>query len=476
MQTHNNATRLRREVLIRLARAHMEGNLVAGVERIPYEMRPKNGESFRCCLYKDRAVLRYRCMAGLGAAVEDEVDDFTPLSTYAEAALERKQPSGNILTVLDIACKGCVDSRYLVTEACQGCTARSCMENCPFGAIHFDNGRSHIDSGKCRNCGKCAKSCPYHVITHIPVPCEEACPVDAIKKNAGGKAEIDFEACIGCGRCMRNCPFGAVMERSQMIDVLERMQQDRPVVAMLAPSVAGQFPGRLEQIMEALVKLGFSSVIEVALGADLTAQHEAAEHAEKMAEGQAFLTTSCCPAYVQAVRKHLPELEDYVSSTPSPMHYTASLVKAEQSDAVTVFIGPCVAKRQEGMADPEISYVLTFEELGAMLVAAGIEVEACTGLIPSTLPSAEARGFAVAGGVAAAVASLTTVNAVQMDGLDSKKMKILKAYARGKCPGNLLEVMACEGGCVGGAAVVGNIRVSTQAVAEWAMGLPKTGS
>lgn len=469
MQTNNNATRLRREVLIRLARACFAGTLQADVDRIPYTIRPKDEAPSRCCIYKDRAVLRDRCVAAMGFRIEEETDDSTPLHAYATAALERDRPEGPVMTVLDIACKGCVPSRHLITDACQGCVARPCTVNCPFEAIDFANGRAYINRERCRDCGKCREVCPYHAVTYVPVPCEEACPVNAIRKGEDGKARIDFDACISCGRCMRNCPFGAVMERSQMIDVIKELGKGREVVAMVAPAIAGQFPGDLEQIADALKRLGFGRVVEVAHGADVTTRKEAHEFTERMAAGKPFMTTSCCPAYIETVRRHVPGLKPYVSDTATPMHYTAEMVKAQTPDAITVFIGPCVAKRREGLEDALVDYVLTFEETGAMLVARDIEVAVCEGTVLDTPASAEARGFPVTGGVAAAVQTVAGEGAgvvpVLVNGLDPKALVTLERFTHGGCPGNLVEVMACGGGCIGGMGVVGHEKVTRKAVA-----------
>lgn len=471
MKCKNDATRIRREVLIRMITAHAEGTLAETVDRIPYDMRPHGDAVSRCCVYKDRAMLRYRLMAALGFGVEDETEEWAPLADFAGEALNRKQIAEPVLTVLDTACQGCVPSRYLVTSACQGCLARPCKMNCAFDAVVVEDGRAHIDGAQCRNCGKCQKVCPYNAITRVPVPCQEACPVDAISRENGGKAVIDFEKCILCGRCLRACPFGAVMEKSQVLDVLQALRLAAPVVAMIAPSIAGQFPGEPEQIAGALRRLGFDRVVEVAVGADMTVRDEADEFAERISEGQSFMTTSCCPAFVQCVNKHLPELKPRVSHAPAPMHYTAAWVRERTPDAITVFVGPCVTKRQEAMNDPMVDYVLTFEEVGAMFVAHDIEVEKCDPELTDASVSSEGRGFAVSGGVSDAVRCASTnaqVIPVLVDGLNPKSIRLLRSWSeKGECPGNLIEVMGCEGGCVNGAGVVGNPRVASRAVSEW---------
>ncbi len=471
MQCQNNATRIKREILIRLLELFNEGKLQTEARQLPYTMYPKGSADVRCCIYKDRAVSRLRSIAALGWAAEEDIDDSKSLNEYAREALERTALSGPVMTVLDIACQGCVNNRYYITDVCQGCIARPCMVNCPKEAISIVGGRSIIDPDKCIDCGKCKSVCPYNAVTKVSVPCEEACPVGAITKNKTGQATIDFALCISCGRCMRSCPFGAVMEKSQVIDVARALRSEKEVVAMLAPAIVGQFPAEIEQIVTGLLRLGFDRVVEVAHGADTTIRKEAAEFVERMQQGEPFMTTSCCPAYVQTVKKHLPQLAAYVSETATPMHYTALAEKERSAECVTVFIGPCVAKRQEGFEDSCVDYVLTFEEVGAFFVAAEIEVALLEPTEFAEPPSREGRGFAVAGGVAAAVAVYAGVGAgvepESINGLEARSLKKLELYARTQhASGNLIEVMACEGGCVAGAGAVAVTRSATKAVED----------
>ena len=247
------------------------------------------------------------------------------------------------------------------------------------------------------------------------------------------------------------------MERSEVLPVLRALAGGRHVTALMAPAIVGQFPGGPARIVTALRGLGFSDVMEVALGADVTSQREAAEFVERMERGDSFMTTSCCPAYVEAVRRHAPELLPHVSETATPMHYTAELARERHPGTVTVFIGPCVAKRQEGLHDDMVDYVLTFEEVGALFDARGIVVEECEEH-ELERPSNEARGYAIAGGVAAAVEKMVggrmEVRPVSVNGLSPQGLRKLQSFVKGGCPGNLVEVMTCAGGCVGGAGVV----------------------
>lgn len=462
----NNANRLRKEVLIRVAEAFYAENSSEMFDRIAMEMRPRRTKSpTRCCVHKDRAVIKYRCMTALGFSVEDETDELKPLSAYFEETRDRKIPGGPVLSVIEEACDACIQTRYMATDACRGCIAKSCQSACPKGAIDMKGGRASLDDDLCINCGLCLKACPYHAIIKIKIPCESACPVGAISKNmATGREEINYDKCIYCGKCLRQCPFSAIAEKSQMIDVLHSIAKKEPLAIMLAPSVIGQFPGTLPQLFTALKKLGFAHVIEVAEGADETTRHEAAEFVERMEEAAPFMTTSCCPAYIEAVEKHVPGIKPYVSETPTPMAYTARIAKERWPEVRTVFAGPCIAKRIEGEKDAEVDFVLMFEELGAMLVAAKIDVFECDEDAKAASPSAEGRGFPVNGGVTAAVVAVAgneAVKAMPINGLDKKSLGLLKACAvKGTCAGNFVEVMCCEGGCLSGPGTMGNPRVA----------------
>ena len=475
MQTANDANKTRRGLLIRLIREFRKGTLEQSINRIPYEMRPKDADASRCCIYKDRVVLKYRIMAMLGIAVEKENDESRQLSEYLRDANERQQPDNDILSVLDVACSHCITSRYLITNACRGCFARPCTFACPKNAITVVNGQAQIDYNLCIDCGKCTQVCPFHAIIRVPVPCEEACPVNAIRRDpATARQYIDFDACTSCGKCMTACPFGAILERSQIIDVLNAIKNGGTVVAMVAPAIVGQFAGQLGQIASSLKKLGFARMVEVARGAEKTTEHEAAEFVERMHNNERLMTTSCCPAYVETVKRHVPELLPYVSSTRTPMQYTSEEIKNQDPTAITVFIGPCVAKRKEASEDLNTDYVMTFEELGAMLAAFEIDVASEPEIELEREVKAHARGFATSCGVSSAILVEMKNNHPEMEipelksefinGLDKKAVKQLSLYAKGKLPGNFLEVMACEGGCVGGPCAIGKVTLATRAV------------
>ena len=454
----NHLLNTKRWIIKKIAESFWSENFRQGIKRLPFERIPHGSEAkYRCCVYKERAVVRSRVLAGLGFSVEAD-DEMTSLLEYADEALNRKRMEGPPLTIIDIACKGCVNSRYYVTELCQGCLARPCETVCPFGAITVRDGHSSIDIKKCRNCGKCKEACPYHAISKISVPCEENCPVDAITKGEHGVAIIDFTKCISCGCCVAACPFGAVLERSQVFDILRALKSHKKVAALTAPALVGQFDAPLRKLVTAMKKLGFSEVVEVARGAERTAKEEAEELEERLSRNESFMTTSCCPAYIQTVRRHMPEMLPHISDTPTPMHYTGEMVKSKDPQTLTVFIGPCVAKRKEAMEDSCVDHIMTFEELASVFEAAGIDPAACEDDTEFEEASAEGRGFALSGGVAAAVKSVigseNEIRTACINGTSKAEIARMRAYAKNGGPFDLLEVMTCSGGCVNGAGVI----------------------
>ena len=410
----------------------------------------------------------------------EEAHDYELLSDLAIQATKREKPEPHPLTLLQTACNECVPARIHVTDLCQGCVARPCESVCKFGAIKVENGKSKIDQTKCKNCGLCAQVCPFQAITKIIVPCENACPVGAIAKDEDGLTKIDNEKCISCGKCVSACPFGAVHKKSQIIDILRNVKEGKKVVAMLAPAIMGQLPCTPAQLKKAILELGFYDVVEVALGADITTKNESAEFKERVIEnGAPFMTTSCCAAYNELVEKQIPEIDKYRSTTKTPAYYTAEQVKKEHPEYVTVFFSPCVAKRTEASKNPNIDYVLSFEELGAWFVALNIQVGECEESEFEQTSSAQARNFALTGGVAQAVNSLLDgqdkATPYVINGLDKASIRDLKKFAKnGKCEfGNLIEVMACPGGCLGGSNTINSYRQAAKQLGAYVENSPE---
>lgn len=469
LNVNNNAYVLKQEILVRIAKLQLAGRLADEVHYIPRNMIPAGSPSIRCCVYHDREIIRNRVLARLGFSVED-IEEEKPLSDCAREALSRERPTWPMLTFLNEACNGCVKTQYLPTNACQACLARPCKMNCPKQAIEIYDRRAHIDPDKCIKCGLCLQNCPYHAIVKIPIPCEEACPVGAITRNEEtGHEQIDYDKCIFCGKCMSSCPFSAVMDKSQLVDVIKHIMNGKKVVAMYAPAIGAQFKGsKPGQLEGALLAAGFSGVWEVAIGADITADKEAAEFAERMARGDKMMTTSCCPAYVRAVQIYAPELKECISETKSPMIYTAELAKKADPDCISVFIGPCLAKRREGFDSELVDYVLSVEEINALFTAKEIDITKMEARPGKYNPTVSGRNFAKTGGVAESVKIRlkddSILRPVVIDGLDKDGIKNLQNYGKinagiAPCPDdcpNLIEVMACDGGCIAGPSVIMN--------------------
>ncbi len=398
----------------------------------------------RCCVYKEREVLRQRVRLAMGKMASDTAE-YKPQQ---------------IVQVIDAACDGCTIKKIQVTDNCRKCMAKACIGACKFDAIHIGATRSEIDPLKCKDCGACARSCPYNAIVVTERPCFAHCPVQAISWDENHIAKIDESKCINCGQCENACPFGAIEDMSWVKQVVDMLREKKPVYAIVAPSIQGQFDATpLPAILKSVEMLGFEKCIEVAAGADAVAQTEYEELKEHKEAGIP-MTTSCCPGFVNMERIHFPEIyKNNKSNTLSPMMALARKLKADHPEHAIVFVGPCLAKKQECMQeDSPVDYTITFEELAAMLIAKGInpaDVEADF----EKQPSNYGRNFAHSGGVAAAVVQAAKENgdgnyvAVMADGaMEAKKQLQLMKF--GKFQGDILEGMCCTGGCIAGPATI----------------------
>lgn len=440
-QYETHVQELKNQVLRAVAELAWADKLQAGILDIPEKIIPGPEPTTRCCIYKERAIVGNRVKLAMGG--------------------DRSDPG--LVEVLSIACDECPVTEMTVNDACRGCLATRCVHVCPKDAITIVNHRAQIDHSKCVMCGKCIPVCPYGAIVKNLRPCERGCPTGAISMGQDRKASINHEKCISCGNCVYQCPFGAIMDKSFIVDVIQMLTGAQRwgyrVWAAVAPSVAGQFPGAtMGQLAGALKAIGFADVMQVAYGADLTAWEEAGELEEK-----GMLASSCCPAFVSYVEKNFPQqAEQLISKTPSPMVMAARAIKKKEPGARVVFIGPCVAKKQEfqlGKTMGAVDSVLTFEELNAMFEARGVDPAQTE---EAAMEEASSYGwqFAAGGGVSAAVAQAVKergsdfeVKAVACSGINECRAALLKA-GKGLLEGNFIEGMACEGGCIKGPAVL----------------------
>ena len=438
----NDATiiKVKHETLYEVAKAAFAGTLEDEKHNIPYRMIPGPKAKYRCCIYKEREVIRERINLACGGYTGEE-------------------DNGLVVQVIPSACEGCPISRYVVTDNCQNCMGKACISSCKFGAISIGRDRTYIDPSKCKECGMCAKACPYNAIADLVRPCKRNCPVDAITMDDDGICVIDKNKCIECGKCIHSCPFGAIMSRTFIVDVIREIVAGKRVVAMLAPSTEGQFGAdiTMQSWREALKKAGFDDMYEVGLGGDMTAYAEAKEWAEAYEQGKK-MTTSCCPAFYNMVRNFFPELLDNVSSTLSPMGCVSRMLKQEDPDVVTVFIGPCIAKKSEvlkGRMEGNADYALTYGEIRAILKAKNVKLEPAENI--NQQASVFGKRFGNGGGVADAVLEsmkemgidTSRMNVEICDGAEECK-KALLLLKNGKLPSDFIEGMACQGGCVGG--------------------------
>ena len=311
--------------------------------------------------------------------------------------------------------------------------------------------------------------------------CQVACLFSAIKRDEEGQVVIDGDHCTGCHNCIDICQSKALQDRKDMLPILEILNQKKaPVYAMIAPAFNGQFTtdvtaGKLRSAFKAL---GFYGMLEVALFADILTLKEALEFDRTIHEDKDFMLTSCCcPIWVAMIKKIYHDLIPHMPPAVSPMVACGRAIKRVQPDAVTVFIGPCIAKKAEAReADIKdaVDYVLTFQEINDLFQLAGIN--------PAEMPedmrdhsSTAGRIYARTGGVSEAVQ--TTLNrlspgrkmplrASQANGVVECK-KLLKEIMEGNIRSNFMEGMGCVGGCVGGPKALIPHKEGTELVNEY---------
>ena len=408
MYADENVIKIKHDVLYEVAKLAFAGTLEEKRDHIAAELIPGPTPQFRCCIYKEREIIRQRVR-------------------LAEGKASGANDDGNIIQVISSACEDCPISSYVVTDNCQNCIGKACINACQFGAIEMGRHRSHIDASKCKECGKCAQACPYNAIASLKRPCKFSCPVDAISYDENGISVIDEKKCIRCGLCIHRCPFGAIGSRTFIVDVIEALKSGRPVYAMVAPATEGQFGEHItmRSWKKAMQAVGFTDLIEVGLGGDMTAAYEAQEWAEAYRDGKK-LTTSCCPAFVNMIRKHFPELAENISTTVSPMCAVSRMLKAREKDAVTVFIGPCISKKSEVR-----DHAIEGNALEPILIVGKGGV---TQAVMQSLKEAEEEIDAQVHKCSGAAEC-------------KKALLLLKV---GRLPEDFIEGMICEGGCVGG--------------------------
>ena len=284
-----------------------------------------------------------------------------------------------------------------------------------------------LKKSNCMNCYKCIRHCPVKSI-----------------RFSGGQAHIINNECILCGQCFVVCPQDAkeIVDETEKVKVL--LQTGDPVYVSLAPSFVANYPGvGIEAMTRALKKLGFAGVEETAVGATMVKNEY-----ERMLREEArdVIITSCCHSINLLIQKYFPEALEYLADVVSPMQAHCLDIKRRYPNAKTVFIGPCVAKKDEaehytGIVDA----VLTFEELTKWLKAEDIPLEK----IMDKNEYSRTRFFPTTGGVLKTMERLPDFTYMALDGVENC-IEALKEVVAGKVHKCVLEMSACVGSCLGG--------------------------
>ncbi len=298
--------------------------------------------------------------------------------------------------------------------------------------------------------------------------CVKVCPFHAIHPGEAGKLIIDEEQCAGCSICIQECRAKRLSGSKDVIAALQAIRSHKGLVyALVAPAFLGQFssevtPGKLRS---ALKQAGFDGMIEVALFADILTLKEALEFDKNIVTEKDYqLTSCCCPMWIAMIRKIYKDLMPHVPPAVSPMIASGRAIKVLHPDALTIFIGPCLAKkaeaREKDIADA-VDFVLTFQEVQDIFQVMDID--------PARMEESEkdhssrsGRIYAHTGGVSEAVSDTLhrinpnrkiTIHTQKADGVPACKAMINDLLS-GNTTANFFEGMGCVGGCVGGPRVL----------------------
>lgn len=294
--------------------------------------------------------------------------------------------------------------------------------------------------------------------------CQKSCIFDAIETGKEGELFINPSRCEGCAACIDACKSNHLAASKDVLPAMRAVQNaSGPVYLMIAPAFSGQFRGHVTagKLRSACKALGFTGMVEVALFADILTLKEALEFERHVREpGDFQLTSCCCPVWIAMIRKRYHELLPHVPGAVSPMVACGRFLKRIHPDAVTIFAGPCLAKKKEAK-EPDIAdavdYVLTFQEMQDIFDAAEISLE--------ELPEEEkehaskaGRLYARTGGVSQAVEEMVrqlspdgkiNVRCEQANGT-KECMEMMRRIQNKETDANFFEGMGCVGGCVGG--------------------------
>ena len=284
-----------------------------------------------------------------------------------------------------------------------------------------------LKKSDCKNCYKCIRHCPVKAI-----------------RFSGNQAHIISNECILCGQCFVVCPQNAkeIVDEVEKVKVL--LQSGDPVVVSIAPSFIANYDGAgIDSMRVALKKLGFYDAEETALGATIV-KNEYERMLEE--ENRDVIISSCCHSINLLIQKYYPVALQYLADVMSPMQAHCQDIKKRIPNAKTVFVGPCVAKKDEAEHYGNIvDAVLTFEELSEWLKEEKIEIEP----IQDNNDNSRARFFPTTGGVLKTMNEVEGYTYVAIDGVENC-IQVLKDIEKDKIHKCFIEMSACSGSCVGG--------------------------
>lgn len=284
-----------------------------------------------------------------------------------------------------------------------------------------------LKTSDCRNCYKCIRHCPVKSI-----------------KFSGNQAHILMNDCILCGTCYVVCPQNAKQIKNDVDTVKSAIADGKKVIASLAPSFAANYGVGITAMNNALKKLGFWSAEETSIGAEIVKK----QYEKILAEGTSdVLISSCCHTVNTLIQKYYPDQIANLAHVLSPMQAHCKRIKEENPDAYTVFIGPCISKKEEADKYREhVDTVLTYDELSSWLKEAGVTLENC----PDEEEHNRSALFPTTGGI---IRSMDTENLpysfITVDGMENC-MKTLEDIRNGDIKGCFVEMSACMGSCIGG--------------------------
>ena len=436
---------LKYKVLREVARLAFEDKLLDCYTEIPKMIVKGPEATMRCCIYKERAIVGERITHGASAATRRTPTSSRSSTSPATSARSAATPSPN------------------PAAAASRTAARTSASAAPSASTSTSS--AVIDKEKCVECGACAKVCPYSAITNHKRPCENACKVKAISRDEKTlAASIDNDKCIACGACVYQCPFGAITDKSYILDVVNLIKgsagnTNYRLYAVVAPSISSQFSyAKLGQVITGIERLGFHHVVEAALGADMVAYTEAKELTEK-----GFLTSSCCPAFVDYIEKSFPSLAGHISHNLSPAATISKYIKeTDPGSQASCSSAPARPKRPSSRrnasgrtstasspsrncrrcstAATSIIESLPEDESGQRLL---FRAHLCPQRRPDRRGAAGAHRARAGQGLRVPAPSPATASKQCRAALFKASKNVL--------PNNFIEGMACVGGCIGGA-------------------------